>query len=402
VRAAVGAEAPDVGSVFLDAFLDGGLTVVGSAEQTVDRQDRVGEAASALADSAPAQGRSLTGWLRARGRGRIDLRIGLLVLGVLVLVVVSFGLGRYLLSPWTVVQVLVGQVLDIPVHWTATDQTVVMQVRLPRIAGALLVGAALSASGAAYQTAFRNPLVSPEILGVAAAAGFGASLALLLGLAPGVLQVMAFGCGVLAAVLSLAIGRIVGSGSTVVLVLGGVVVGAMFQALISGTQYLANPENTLPEITFWLLGGLGRVSLGGLVVPGIIVAVCLGLLYAVRWPLTVLAAGDDEARTLGVNRRLVWILVVTAATLMTATVVSIAGVVGWVGLVIPHLARFIGGPSFARLLPISVLLGAGFLLAVDDVARSATSVDLPLGILTALIGAPFFVMLLARAGRQWL
>ena len=375
--------------------------MVGSAEQTDRSGGRAGDVASLQADVAPApSGKSPTGSLR--GRGRIDLRIGLLVLGLLVLVVVSFGLGRYLLTPWTVVQVLIGQLLDIPVHWTATDQTVVMQVRLPRIVGALLVGAALSASGAAYQTAFRNPLVSPEILGVAAAAGFGASLALLLGLAPVVLQIMAFGFGVLAAVLSLGIGRIMGGGSTIVLVLGGIVVGAMFQALISVTQYLADPENTLPEITFWLLGGLGRVSLGGLVVPGIIVAVCLGMLYAVRWPLTVLAAGDDEAHTLGVNRRLVWLLVVAATTLMTATVVSIAGIIGWVGLVVPHLARFIGGPSFARLLPISTLLGAGYLLAVDDVARSATSVDLPLGILTALIGAPFFVALLARAGRQWL
>jgi iron complex transport system permease protein len=243
--------------------------VVDSAEQTAERPGRAGDVSGAHADSASAsRGSSRPGWRRLRGRGRIDVRIGLLILGLLVVVVVSFGLGRYLLAPWTVVEVLVGQLLDIPVHWTATDQTVVMQVRLPRIVGALLVGAAMSASGAAYQTAFRNPLVSPEILGVAAAAGFGASLALLLGLAPGVLQVMAFGFGVLAAVLSLAIGRIVGSGSTIVLVLGGIVVGAMFQALISVTQYLADPENTLPEITFWLLGGLGRVSLGGLVVPG--------------------------------------------------------------------------------------------------------------------------------------
>lgn len=325
-----------------------------------------------------------------------------LVLGVLVLVVVSFGVGRYLLPPWTVLQVLVGQVLPIPVQWTVVDQAVVMQIRLPRILGAVVVGAALSASGAAYQTTFRNPLVSPEILGVAAAAGFGASLALLLGLAPVVLQVMAFGFGLLAAVLSLGIGRIVGGGSVVVLVLGGIVVGSMAQALISVTQYVADPQDTLPEITFWLLGGLGRVGLRGLIVPAVIVVVCLGALHAVRWPLTVLATGDDEAAALGVNRRLVWIVVVAASTLMTATVVSIAGIVGWVGLVVPHLARFVVGPLFARLLPVSVLLGAGYLLAVDDVARSATAVDLPLGILTALIGAPFFVVLLARAGRQWL
>jgi iron complex transport system permease protein len=352
---------------------------------------RTGEVATAADTSPGAPAKSgFLGWT------------ALLALGVLLLVVVSFGLGRYLLPPWTVLRVLVGQVLPIPVQWTPVDQTVVMQIRLPRILGAVVVGAALSASGAAYQTTFRNPLVSPEILGVAAAAGFGASLALLLGLAPAVLQVMAFGFGLLAAVLSLGIGRIVGGGSVVVLVLGGIVVGSMAQALISVTQYVADPQNTLPEITFWLLGGLGRVGLRGLIVPAVIVVVCLGALYAVRWPLTVLATGDDEAAALGVNRRLVWIVVVAASTLMTATVVSIAGIIGWVGLVVPHLARFVVGPLFARLLPVSVLLGAGYLLAVDDVARSATAVDLPLGILTALIGAPFFVVLLVRAGRQWL
>jgi iron complex transport system permease protein len=326
----------------------------------------------------------------------------MLVLGLLVLTVVSFGLGRYLLSPWTVVRVLVGQVVPIPVGWSATDQAVVLRIRLPRILGALMVGAALSASGAAYQTMFRNPLVSPEILGVAAAAGFGASLSLLLGLGPAALQVMAFGFGLLAAALSWGIGRVVGGGSVVVLVLGGIVVGAMFQALISVTQYLADPENTLPEITFWLLGGLGRVDLGGLALPAVIVGMCIGVLYALRWPLTVLAAGEEEGVTLGVNRRAVWLLVITAATLTTATVVSIAGIIGWVGLVVPHLARFVAGPLFARLLPVSALLGAGYLLVVDDIARGATAADLPLGILTALVGAPFFVVLLARAGRQWL
>ena len=327
-------------------------------------------------------------------------RLGLLVIGLLVLAAVSFGLGRYLINPLTVLRVLLGQVLPIPTGASGADTAVVLRIRLPRIVGAVLVGAALSASGAAYQTTFRNPLVSPEILGVAAAAGFGASLALLLGLAPAVLQVMAFGCGLVAAVLSLSIGRIVPGGSVVVLVLGGIVVGAMFQALISVTQYLADPQDTLPEITFWLLGGLGRVGLPGLIVPGVIVVVCLGALFALRWPLTVLAAGDDEATTLGVNRRQTWLVVIVAATLMTATVVSIAGIIGWVGLVVPHLARFIVGPLFSRLLPVSVLLGAAYLLAVDDVARGATAVDLPLGILTALIGAPFFVVLLARAGRR--
>jgi iron complex transport system permease protein len=180
-----------------------------------------------------------------------------------------------------------------------------------------------------------------------------------------------------------------------------VVVGTMFSALISATQYFANPDNTLPEITFWLFGSLDRVTNGGLVVPAVIVALSLAALYAVRWKLTVLAAGEDEARSLGVNRPVVWTVVIGASTLMTATVVSIAGTVGWVGLVVPHLARSVVGPSFGRLLNVSCLLGAGFLLVVEDVSRAATTVAVPLGILTALIGAPFFVGLLVKAKRQW-
>jgi iron complex transport system permease protein len=326
----------------------------------------------------------------------------LLVVGLLALTLLSFGVGQYALSPGTVVRIVVAQFVRIPVTWTATQQAVVVQVRLPEILGALLVGAALSSSGAAYQTMLRNPLVSPEIIGVAAGAGFGGSLSLLLGLSPAELQAMAFAGGLLAAVLAMAIGRVVGGTSPIVLVLSGVMVGMVFQALTQATQYFANPDNTLPEITFWLFGSLDRVTNGGLVVPAVIVAVSLVALYAVRWKLTVLAAGEDEARSLGVNRALVWAVVIGASTLMTATVVSIAGTVTLVGLVVPHLARSVVGPSFGRLLSVSCLLGAGFLLVVEDVARDATTVELPLGILTALIGAPFFVWLLARAGRQWM
>jgi len=333
---------------------------------------------------------------------RDQVRLVILFVALVVLAVVSLGLGRYPIDPITVLRVLVGQVFPTHVSWSAVQQTVILQVRLPRILAGLLVGAALSASGASYQVMFRNPLVSPDILGVSAGAGFGASVAILAGLSSAELQILSFGCGLLAAVLAVAIGRSVGRGSLVVLVLGGVVVAAMFNALISATQYFANPETTLPEITFWLFGSLARATMGSLLVPGVIVVVCLVALYLVRWPLTVLAAGDDEARSLGVNRTLVWTVAIVASTLMTATVVSLAGIIGWVGLVVPHLGRFLVGPSFNRLLPVSIVLGAGYLLAVDDVARSATSLDLPIGILTALIGAPFFVLMLVKAGRRWL
>lgn len=377
-----------------------------SAADTADTNPSTGADLTAATDTAteaaPAKGR------RERATARVRLTIGdhmrVVTLGVvlIVLVVVSFGLGRFTLSPWTVLRVLGHELFGIGDAVGGQDRAVVMDIRMPRILAALLVGTALASSGAAYQTMFRNPLVSPEILGVAAGAGFGASVSILIGLDTSLLQIISFACGLTAAALSMAIARFVGRGSLIILVLGGIIIGAMFNALISSVQYFANPETTLPEITFWLFGSLARASMHSLIVPAIIVAVCLVVLYAVRWQLTVLATGDDEARSLGVNRARIWTLTIGASTLMTATAVSVAGIIGWVGLVVPHLARFVVGPSFNRLLPVAAIIGAAYLLAVDDVARTATSLDLPLGILTALIGAPFFVGLLAKAGRQWL
>lgn len=197
------------------------------------------------------------------------------------------------------------------------------------------------------------------------------------------------------------VARAIGHDSIVLLVLAGVVVGSVFAALISVTEYLANPDDTLPAITFWLMGGLGRQQLGGLIAPTVVVAVSLVLLYTVRWPLTVLASGDEDARTLGVNTRRTWATVVVACTLITATTVSLAGVIGWVGLLVPHAARAIVGPAFGRIMLAAALLGAAFVVGVDDVARAATSVEIPLGILTSLIGAPFFLLVLAKVRRQW-
>lgn len=339
---------------------------------------------------------------RRRFVARTPALTSVLLLALLMLMVLSFWLGQFPVGPDTVLRILLHPIIGGRVAWPAVDQTAVFQVRMPEILGAVLVGVALASSGAAYQTMLRNPLVSPEILGVAAGSAFGGALSILLGLGAAQLQLMAFAGGLVAAALALGIGRLVTSVSPTVLVLAGIVVGTLFQALTSGTEYFANPNDTLPEITFWLFGSLDRVTDTSLVVPAVIVVVCLVALALVRWPLTVLAAGEDEARTLGVNRAAVWSVVIGASTLMTATVVSIAGVVGWVGLVVPHLARSLAGPSFSRLLPVSCLLGAGFLLAVEDIARAATTVELPLGILTALVGAPFFVVLLVRAGRQWL
>lgn len=329
-------------------------------------------------------------------------RLLFLACAVVVVVLLSFPLGAYDAHPATVVRVLGARLLGRDADVPAVVQTVVLQIRLPRIIGGLLVGAGLAAAGAAYQSLFRNPLVSPAILGVSAGAGFGAALGLLLDLPWVAVQAMGFGGGITAAALAVGTARLLGRGSTIVLVLAGIVVSTLFQAFISITQFLANPDDTLPSITFWLMGGLGRVRLGDLLAPAVVLVVCLLVLYAVRWPVSVMAAGDEEAEALGVNRVLVWTLVIGAATLMTATAVSLAGIVGWIGLVVPHLARFVFGPGFTRLLPASAMMGAGLLVVVDDVARAASTTELPLGVLTAVIGAPFFVLLLARARTQWL
>lgn len=319
---------------------------------------------------------------------------------LIILILVSFGIGRYYLDPVSVIGVLYQSIFpngEAP----GSEQIVLLEIRLPRILAAVVVGSALAACGAAYQAMFRNPLVSPEILGVSNGAGFGASIGILMGLPPGIREVLAFSFGLLAAVLSLGIARAVGSGLTVVIVLGGIVVGTMFGAMISTTQFFANPETTLPEITFWLFGSLARATLDNLLAPALIVIAGLAVFYLLRWPMTVLSTGDDQAQSLGVERRLVLIIIVVASTLMTAAVVSLSGIIGWVGLLIPHVARMLVGPLFNRVLPVSAILGAIFLLSIDNVARSATALDLPLGILTALIGAPFFVILLMRMGRQW-
>ncbi|MCC7371680.1 MAG: iron ABC transporter permease [Chloroflexi bacterium] len=327
------------------------------------------------------------------------LRLAALLVGVVALFLVSFPLGRYPIPVDTVLGILGSQLVSLPRTWTDTMETVVLQVRLPRILAALLIGAALAASGAAYQNVFTNPLVSPAILGVSAGAGFGAALAIVLQLPWLAVQGSAFVFAIVATGLALLIGRWVGAGSTVVLVLGGLVISALFQALISILQYLANPVDTLPTITFWLMGGLSRVSMRDVLFAVWPVALSCGLLYAVRWQVQVLALGSDEATALGIDRSRVWAIVIVSATLMTATVVSIGGIIGWVGLLVPHMARMVVGPNFPVLLPASILMGGGFLLLVDNIGRSAGPLEIPLGILTALIGAPFFIVLLARTAK---
>lgn len=277
------------------------------------------------------------------------------------------------------------------------QERVLMTIRAPRVLAGLLIGAALAASGAAYQTLFRNPLVSPDVLGVSAGAGLGAVFGIFLSLPIFFIQLFAFAGGLATvAVVALIATSIRGRDPVLVLVLGGVVVGALAGAAISLIKILADPYDQLPAITFWLLGSLSSIRQNDAL--AILPAVALGLvpLILLRWRIDVLSTGDEEARALGLPAGALRALVIACATLMTASVVALAGVIGWVGLVIPHIARMLVGPAFSRLLPMSLALGGGYLVLVDTLARSLARIETPIGILTAIVGAPFFIWLLWR------
>ena len=315
----------------------------------------------------------------------------------------AFGallIGPYPLGPGEALSILAGRPGD--GETAAQAETVILSIRLPRIAASLLVGAALAAAGACYQTLFRNPLVSPDILGVSAGAGLGAVLGIFLSLPVVAIQLMGFAGGLGAVALVGFVAAAVRTGDrTLILVLAGVVVGALTGAATSLLKVLADPYDQLPAITFWLLGSLAGVKAVDIVPAAPVVAAGLVPLVLLRWRINVLALGDEEARALGVEAGRLRLVVIVCATLITASVVAVAGVVGWVGLVIPHIARMIVGPGFGTLLPVAALLGAGYMLTVDTLARTISAVEVPLGILTAVVGAPFFLWLLARGRRAW-
>lgn len=328
-------------------------------------------------------------------------RVLLPAVGALVVLVIgSFMVGPVPLSPGAVAEVIAQRLGLTDRVAPELLRRVVLEVRGPRIAAALLVGAALAAAGATYQNLFRNPMVSPGVLGVSAGAGFGAALGLLLDATGLGVQGLAFIGGMIAVALAMALGRACERGTLLTLVVAGLVVSAFFQALVSLTKVVADPLNQLPGITFWLLGGLHRINAATLVGALLPIAAAAAVLWALRWQIHALAAGEDEARTLGIDVGRLRVVLIVAATVMTATCVSISGIVGWVGLLVPHIVRMLVGPSFAVVLPLSALLGGGFLLAVDNLARGAGG-EIPLGILTALIGAPLFALVLVRTRQPW-
>ena len=330
-------------------------------------------------------------------RGGAFWAVGVLLAGVLV----AFTQGRTPIALTDLWQLVWSVMQGAPAPNEQT-QTIVWQIRGPRVLAAIAVGAALAVAGAEFQGLFRNPLVSPDILGASAGAALGAVLGIYFSIGVFGIQMAAFAGGLLAVALVYGVGSTVrNSDPVLVLLLAGIVIGSLLGAGIGLVKVLADPYNQLPAMTFWLLGSLSATHVDDL--PALIAPVALGtgVLLLLRWRMDVMSLPEEEARSLGERTAALRLLIVAAATLVTAASVAAAGIVGWVGLVVPHLARFLVGPSFVRLLPTSALLGGGLLLFIDTLARTLATVEIPLGILTALIGSPFFIVLLRRASRGW-
>ena len=317
---------------------------------------------------------------------------------LLALFLLSFVVGRYGVPLGQVVRILLSGVLPLEQTWTDNMAIAVLNVRLPRILLACLVGCGLSAAGTGYQTVFQNPMAAPDILGASSGACFGAALAIKTGQSAVMITVFAF----LASLLSVALVYLVGNhtrGNRVVnLLLAGIMVGSLFSACTSYIKLVADPTNQLPQITYWLMGSLSGTRMGTVRFAAVCMAVGLVPLLLLRWRMNLLTLSPDEARAMGVHTDRLRLAVILSSTVLTAAAVSVSGMIGWVGLVIPHLSRRIVGSDCRRLMPMACLFGAAFLLLVDNMARCLTATEIPIGILTAFVGAPFFIYLMVRGG----
>ena len=324
-------------------------------------------------------------------------RYGSLLMGLALalagLFLVTLSLGRYSMNPVDVLRVLAERItartpVDTAMH------VVLFVIRIPRIIAAMLVGAALSLSGAVYQGVFKNPLVSPDLLGVSSGASVGAAIAILLGGGMMTIQFSAFVAGMIAVGISATIKNLLRTDSNIALVLAGIITGGFMSSLLGVLKFVADPTTQLSDIVFWQMGSVAVVNRSQIAATLPIFIICGVLLLALSWRINILSFGEEEAKTLGMNIAVYRGAIVTCASLITASAVSISGTIGWVGLVIPHLGRLLAGPDNTKLLPTTMLLGALFMLTIDTLSRAATSVEIPLSILTGLVGAPFYAWLL--------
>ncbi len=309
---------------------------------------------------------------------------------VLIAALASLASGRYGLSVADILTTLLGTADNV----SKTAEAVLFNVRIPRVVLALAAGAGMAAAGAAFQAIFSNPLATPDTLGVASGAAFGAVLGILLGLDAVSVQLTSFTLGLVAVGLVYGVSRIRGQSSVLMLILSGLVIAALFSALISLVKYVADPQDVLPAITFWMMGSLTAANKAVLVTTIPVIVVGCFALWALRWKLNALSLPEVEARSLGIPVVRLRILAIVAATLISASVVSVCGLIGWVGLLIPHFVRLVVGNNNLRVVPASLVYGALFMLICDTLARSMTQMEIPVSILTAVVGAPVFLILL--------
>ena len=339
--------------------------------------------------------------MQKEGKKTAENTIFYIILGILpfLAALICLGIGRYSMSVSETVTTLFSRFTNAKVDNTA--YTVIFNVRLPRIILAAVVGAGLSCAGAAFQGLFSNPLATPDTLGVASGASFGAVLAMLIGGNMIGIQGMALIFGLISCLITFLIGRSSRRGSIVMIVLAGLVVSSVFEALVSLMKYVADPQDELPVITYWLMGSMSRANYKNLVmgIPFIVIGIII--IFALRWRLNILSFNEDEARSLGVNVKILRVAFILASSMITASCVSMCGQVGWVGLLVPHISRMMRGNNNCKVITVSISLGAFFMIVMDTFARSATASEIPISILTAIIGAPVFIVLLKKTGGSW-
>jgi iron complex transport system permease protein len=328
-------------------------------------------------------------------KGYAALIISLLIV-LFLLCIVSLSTGIYKVPFGQVIRILFGEMFGIEQTWANVMRTVVINLRLPRIISAVLIGSALALAGASYQGVFKNPLVSPDILGVSSGATVGAAFAIILGLGYYLNIVFAFLGGLTAVALCILLPTLTRKRSTLALVLSGIIVGGFLSSVLGLIVYLANPETQLPAIVFWQLGSLAKVTYTSLAIAAPPIILCSIFLVLMRWRINVLSLDDREARSLGVNYVKERGVIIFLSTILTAVSVSISGTIGWIGLTMPHFARLLVGDNNVRVLPLAGILSAIFLIVVDLISRTVTGAEIPLGVITGFLGAPLFAVLFIR------
>ena len=338
-----------------------------------------------------------------KGRKRLSYSSIILILfaALIAVIIGSVVLGRYPIGLKELCGIIGSKFVDIEPFWTPVQESLLLQHRLPRILLACLVGCCLSSAGAAYQGVFQNPMAAPDILGASSGAAFGAALAILLDLGSTMVIVLAFVCSIVTVSVVIYTGNMAKGKRVLGLVLAGIMIGSLVSSGTSFIKLVADPDDQLPAITYWLMGSLNGTSPDDVKFALIPMAIGLVPLFLLRWRINILTFGDDEAQTMGVNAKRLRTVVILCSTLVTAASVAVSGVIGWVGLVIPHLTRRMVGNNYRHLMPASMLFGAIFLLLVDDISRNLLATEIPIGILTSFIGAPFFIYLISRDGERY-